>query len=320
LIHGTVSADGKLRPHRIEKAGPTGLLMTTTAAVVDAELETRCLADFTDDSPEQTRRVYMVLAELEENDDPVDYKRWHDLQEWLADQEERRVHIPYVYELAQLFPNDATRLRRDFVATLCLVRALTILHQASRERDAQGRIVATIGDYDCVRELVSPLIAEGADAGVNPAMRETVETVRRLIEENRNDYVGMKAITDALSVGRSAAYDRVNRALFHGYLIDLADRNQRGKKIALGGGLPGEGGFLPTGEDLVRFSSDAPTGAVSRSTVSDISDSSGSPGRPVVVGDDNYVELLDRALAGGFVTEREHRRRRLLHLAVRRAA
>jgi hypothetical protein len=321
LIHGTVSADGKPTAYRIEKEGPIGILMTTTSAAVDPELETRCLADFTDDSPEQTRRVYLVLAGLEDTDeDPVDYEQWHELQEWLADHGERRVLIPYVRALAHLFPDVAARLRRDYVSTLCLTGAHAILHQATRERDSHGRIVATIGDYECVRELVGPLIAEGADAGVSPAIGETVETVKQLLQENRTGHVGMKAIVDALAVGRSAAYDRINRALLHGYLIDLSGKNERGKKIALGGALPGEDLFLPTGDDLVRATSDTPTGHVFRSTIDDTDDTSGRPGRPLVIGDDGYLGLLDRALASGFVSERERRQRRRIHLAIRRAA
>jgi hypothetical protein len=43
--------------------------------------------------------------------------------------------------------------------------------------------------------------------------------------------------------------------------------------------------------------------------------------RPItVLGDDGYLELLDHARAGGFVTEEERRQRRLLHLKIRGAA
>lgn len=360
LVHGTVSADGKPKAHRIEKPGPTGLLMTTTAAAVDSELETRCLADFTDDTPEQTRRVFEVLAELEENDeDLVDWARWHDLQEWLAADGEWRVHIPFAAALAQSFPIVATRLRRDFVSTLCLVRAHAILHQGTRERDPRGRIVATIDDYERVRDLVGALIAEAADAGVSPAMRETVETVRALLEGR--EHVSMKAITDALSVGRSAAYDRVNRALFRGYLANVASKNEQARKIAIGGALPGEELFLPSGEDLVRLSSGTPTGQDFGSTIVDSDGSSGSPGcpadpldevdddeierlehlvlgtlaeafgpdgeasEPVVfegaptAGAPGFLEFLDRALAGGLITDRERRERRLVHFRIRGA-
>jgi hypothetical protein len=42
-------------------------------------------------------------------------------------------------------PTGATRLRRDFVSMLCLIRASALLHQVNRERDEHGRIVATSG-------------------------------------------------------------------------------------------------------------------------------------------------------------------------------
>jgi hypothetical protein len=39
----------------------------------------------------------------------------------------------------------------------------------------------------------------------------------------------------------------------------------------------------------------------------------------VVVGDDGYLELLDRAHAAGHVTDQERRERRLVHLKIRSA-
>jgi hypothetical protein len=150
IVHGTVEPEGrKNKAKRIEKKGPTGLLMTTTNAAVDPELETRCLSVFTDNSREQTRRVFLRLAALEdEPESRVDFAAWHELQDWLAGHGETRVAIPFVGALAALMPKGATRLRRDFVTLLCLVRAHAILHRATREQDAGGRIVATVeGDY-----------------------------------------------------------------------------------------------------------------------------------------------------------------------------
>jgi hypothetical protein len=73
VSHGTVDGDSKRTARRIDKDGPTGLLVTTTAAFVDSELETRCLSIATDDTPAQTRRVFQVLAELENDDLPDDH-------------------------------------------------------------------------------------------------------------------------------------------------------------------------------------------------------------------------------------------------------
>lgn len=38
---------------------------------------------------------------------------------------------------------------------------------------------------------------------------------------------------------------------------------------------------------------------------------------PPIVGDDGFLELLDRALEGGHITDRERRERRLLHFTLR---
>jgi hypothetical protein len=81
---------------------------------------------------------------------------WHALQQWL-ERAEQGVTIPYAKELATKIPPLAVRLRRDFGAVLNLIKAHALLHQASRERDREGRIITTITDYRVVRELVADL-------------------------------------------------------------------------------------------------------------------------------------------------------------------
>ena len=114
--------------------------------------ETRCISFLTDDTPEQTRRIFHALADLEDGADTlVDFEAWHQLQRWIAAHGENRVVIPYIKTLAELMPTSATRLRRDFISMLCLVRAHAILHQQTRRRDDAGRIIATVA-----RQFVSP--------------------------------------------------------------------------------------------------------------------------------------------------------------------
>jgi hypothetical protein len=298
LLHGTVESEGKgegrKKARPIEKEGPTGLIVTTTAAAVDPEMETRCLSVVTDDSPEQTRSIFRKVAELEDEDEcPVDYEPWHQLQQWLAGEGETRVVIPFADALAELMPNEATRLRRDFVSLFCLIRAHAILHQPARERDAAGRIVASREDYAAVRELVSDLVAEGADATASDATRETVEAVRALLTEG-GETVSVKALTDRLGVGRSATYDRVKRALAAGYLVNEAKRDERGYKLGLGASLPEQQPFLPKPEDVeaeFRLLSGRPTGKENASTMRVDTEFSGIPGVP--------ADPQEPALSGG---------------------
>jgi hypothetical protein len=291
IIHGTV--DEKRKANKIEKDGPTGLIVTTTDATVDAEMETRVLSLVTDDTPEQTRRIYDAFADLEEeNGGAVDFEAWHRLQAWIAEHGETRVLIPFVRGLGELMPASSTRLRRDFVSLLCLVRANAILYQAQRGRDPQGRIIATIeGDYAPVRTLVAELIAEGVEAGVSEAMRETVAAVRDLQDEG-SAHASPKALIQKLGIGRSATYDRIRRALLSGYLLNEAAKDERGMKLVVGALLPGEEEFLPSPEALSRSSPVCQSGQDLESTTLFGKGLSGSPVRPVSPLEESLTEAL----------------------------
>ena len=140
-----------LRARRICKQGPTGFITTTTRDKLHAENETRYLSLVVKDTREQTRRVLRALAE--ESAEEPDRGRWHALQAWLEGVE-HRVTIPYAGSLAEKMGDVAVRLRRDFSVVLSLIKSHAILHQATRERDEYGRIVATLADYARVRDLV----------------------------------------------------------------------------------------------------------------------------------------------------------------------
>ena len=111
-----------------------------------------------------------MLAEEERLE--ADQKPWHALQHWLeSPSATRTVTIPYAKALAKMIPPLAVRLRRDFGALLSLIRAHTMLHQATRERDDRGRLLATLDDYSSVRELVADLVSEGIEATVPKSVR-----------------------------------------------------------------------------------------------------------------------------------------------------
>jgi hypothetical protein len=305
-------------------------------------METRCLSLSTDDTPEQTRRVYGVYADQEEElETPVDFDAWHELQEWIAARGETRALIPFVRALSELMPTGATRLRRDFVSLLCLVRAHAILYQAQRERDQHGRIVATIEDYDVVRELIGQLIAEGVEASVPEKTRETVEVVRGLIDQGTT-HPSRKAIADRLEIGRSATYDRIRDALLRGYLVNEAGKNERGMRLSLGAELPTtDADFLPSSADVVRSMSGAPSGQDFGSAVRAGEGWSGRPVRPdnppedapagalaktsegatrrtggPMLGDQIYPAVIAAAVKYGHITIDEATSRFLLHKRV----
>ena len=211
---GYYKAEG-MKPRLIERAGPTGLLITTTLTRLHPENETRMLSLAVTDTREQTRDIMAALASEAAGDVP-DLIAWRSLQEWL-NAAEHRVFVPYAGQLAATIPPVAVRLRRDFGALLSLIRAHAILHQASRERDSEGRILAALEDYARVRELVADLVSEGLEATVLATVRETVEMVERLRDETEKD-VTIAALAEELELDKSAAWRRVRSAMDRGYV------------------------------------------------------------------------------------------------------
>lgn len=227
------------------KEGPTGLVTTTTAAALFNDLETRTFSVTVADTPEQTRAVLLALAQEEAEEG--DLTEWHQLQQWL-EQQDNRVTIPYAPVVANLIPPVAVRLRRDFERVLALVRSHAILHQATRERD-EGRIIATEADYEAVRHLVGTLTAEGVGLTVSDEVRTIVEAVGGLtIGDNTNplfaganlrpEGVSVTEVAKALGIHKATASRRLVVAAAHGHVTNLETRTGLSARYTLGDAIP----------------------------------------------------------------------------------
>ncbi len=232
----------------IVKEGPTGLIITTTRVKLHPENETRLISLSANDTREQTRAVLDAVASREAAAD-VD-AAWPALQTWLS-YGERAVVVPYARVLASLVSDRAVRMRRDFGQLLSLVEAHALLHRATRARDAEGRIVATLDDYGAVRALIIDVMSEGIAATVPPIMRETVEAVRTLSGES-GDTVSLPALARLLSIDKSTAMRRCLSAKMAGYLINEQTVRGREAQYRLGEPLPADAPALPSVAALTR--------------------------------------------------------------------
>jgi hypothetical protein len=231
----------------IEREGPTGLLVTTTAVRLHPENETRLLEIPVDDTPEQTSRIMVALAE-ESQGVAVDMELWHGLQEWLA-LGPSQVIIPYAKRLAELIPPIAVRLRRDFSAILNLIRAHAILHQANRQLDVGGQIIATLDDYIAVRELVVDLVSDRIEGTVSPTIRQTVAGVQSLLATH-SDGVTVAALSKLLGLDKSTTLRRTRVAQERGYLRNLEDRKGKSARLVIGDPLPQDRMVMPAPAEL----------------------------------------------------------------------
>jgi hypothetical protein len=236
----------------IAKAGPTGLIVSTTSPALHAENETRMLSVTVTDSREQTKAVMRRIAEDANGTDDgvVERKPWVDLQVWL-DRAEHRVRIPFAADLADLIEPEAVRLRRDFKAVLGLIKAHAICHQVNRERDERGRILATLEDYEAVYEVVVDVVSEGIGKTVPETMRETVSAVELLLAVHP-DGVPLGVLSEALKADKSTASRRARTARYGGYLVNLEDRRGHPARYKVGEPLPDPAKALPPPKSLAE--------------------------------------------------------------------
>jgi len=233
----------------LETDGPTGGIFTTTRSV-DRELDTRVLTFGVPDTEELTREVLGVLAADAAGrlSNDADYEIFQLLQIHLAELN-LDVVVPFAPQLAELVIPQAVRMRRDFSSLLGLIKAHALLHQATRQRDAHGRVEAQIADYAAVHRLANASIAEGVESSVSSETRQTVQAVRSLLEQGTRP-VTIAQLANALERERSAVSRRVNRAIRDGYLIDATTRRGARKELTLGDPLPEDRHALPTPNEL----------------------------------------------------------------------
>jgi len=246
----TVKTKDGFEGRRIHKDGPSGLILTTTKVALHPENETRYLSFTINDTPEQTKNVLRAIARKQDDDATtnVDFDCWHALHEWL-DLGVHDVYIPYAMNLAEAIPPVAVRLRRDFTLLLNLIKAHSILHQANRERDIQGRILATLDDYAVIRNLVSNVISDSVGATVDKKVREVVIAVEKAIVGD-NDHATLQHLCNTLKLHKSTVSRRVSQAISSGYLVNTQDKRGKPYKLIIGEPLPGEVELLPAPEKV----------------------------------------------------------------------
>jgi len=257
MTYDTVEKDasGQFVVRRITKAGPTGLITTSTRPLPH-QFDTRTLTVTVADTPGQTRDVMRAHAASVNGliADP-DVGEFIALQRWLELEGQRDVSIPYAGALAETVPADHVRMRRDFRQLLTMIEAVAMLHQHQRERDADGRIMADLDDYGHARTLLLDVFQGASSAGLTPQVRETVAAVERIYE---GEALTKQTIADELGLSKDTAWYRIRRAISLGYLTNDEARKGRPAQIRPGDALPDDRPALPAVSALMSGVSGGP--------------------------------------------------------------
>jgi hypothetical protein len=140
----------------IEKDGPIVAITTSARDNVEAELLTRLVVADADESSAQTSRIMTATFAAAKTGRPsragaeAEIAELVDFQHWLELGGPYEVAIPFADALRAAYgPSPAEhRVRRDISAVIAAISTSAVLHQAQRQRDPEGRIVAELADYE----------------------------------------------------------------------------------------------------------------------------------------------------------------------------
>lgn len=131
---GKDEATGNLITKQYRVQGPVMLMLTTTAIDIDEELLNRCLVLTVNESREQTKAIHtrqrakQTLEGLLMHNDKQNILSLHQNAQRLI----KSVHVVNPYANSLTFLDDKTRMRRDHMKYLTLIRAIALLHQYQR--------------------------------------------------------------------------------------------------------------------------------------------------------------------------------------------
>lgn len=131
---GKDPSTGKLVTHQYRVEGPVMMFLTTTAIDIDEELLNRCLVLSVNEDREQTQAIHRLQREAQTLEGLIRRRerrgviRLHQNAQRLL--KPLAVVNPFVDRLT--FPDQLTRMRRDHMKYLTLIRAIALLHQHQR--------------------------------------------------------------------------------------------------------------------------------------------------------------------------------------------
>jgi hypothetical protein len=280
IVHQTTVEDptsptGR-RVERIVREGPIALITTTTGELY-SENETRMLAWHIHENRDQTAAVMAGLADRAAGAAAAApaLAVWHDLQRWIALGPNDAV-IPFARQIATAIQPLMVRFRRDVGSLFSFIKASALLHQAQRQMDAQGRVVATVADYALAYPIFSKVMAESSGKAVPENVRVVVKLITERAGATTAKPTGMRfqrvevaghasevtisreQIGTATGIGKWAANRAVNTAIDLGFLVNNETRERKPFRLVLKHGVDEIGAaLLPDPKTIVAGESGA---------------------------------------------------------------
>jgi DNA primase len=184
---GKDPSTGRLVTHQYRVEGPVMIFLTTTAIDLDEELLNRCLVLTVNEERQQTQAIHRLQREQQTLDGLLARR---DRQEILQLHRNAQrllrpllVANPYARDLT--FLDSRTRMRRDHVKYLTLIRAIALLHQRQRPVKTErgvSYIEVTLEDIETANRLAHEVLGRSLDE-LPPQTRRLLRSIDEMVTQ-----------------------------------------------------------------------------------------------------------------------------------------
>ncbi|MBV9083704.1 MAG: toprim domain-containing protein [Acidobacteriaceae bacterium] len=228
---GKDPATGKLVTHQYRVEGPVMMFLTTTAIDIDEELLNRCLVLAVNEDREQTQAIHRLQREQQTLQGLLRKKKREALMRLHQNAQRllKPVYVvnPYVHELT--FPDRLTRMRRDHMKFLTLIRAIAFLHQHQRPIKTESGISyieATPEDIETAKELMDELMRRSLDE-LPPQTRKLLTLIEQMVNGREGFFFSRRDVR--AYTGWGATQTRIHMDRLHELEYLVAHRGGRGQ-------------------------------------------------------------------------------------------
>jgi DNA primase catalytic core len=188
---GKDPGSGKMKTEQYTVKGPVGVMLTTTAAELDAETASRFISLSIDESAEMTKAIHTKQRQartlkglIQRTQSDAVIKKHHTAQRLL-----RPVAVVNDYDQYLSYPSGNLVTRRDHDKYLGLIEAIAYLHQYQRKPktvNVDGKwveyIEVRVEDIDTANRLADKVLGQSLDELSRPS-RTLLDAVYKMVKE-----------------------------------------------------------------------------------------------------------------------------------------
>jgi DNA primase len=234
IISSTSSKDdnGNISAHEKTVYGPIASMSCTTKGEIYEDNMSRCFIIAVDESHDQSKKV--IHYQNQKASGQIDEQKEKQCSEFI----QTLVSLLQSYDVINPYadkvhlPEEAHKIRRLNGLYQAFVKAITLMHQYQRRRDARGRLISEKEDLQIAAEILFESILLKVDE-LDGSLRQFYERLKQYIKAKGNDHhesyeFSQREIRQALQVSRAQLQRYINDLIQLEYIRQSGGHINRG--------------------------------------------------------------------------------------------